>query len=124
MREWAHREAHRLVHRDLPEIAPVHIDELLHARVRWKPDERRGYESLRAVFLDDLIAMFIERRWRPVDAEWAYEDRVYDRKPNILPAGESLIWGLAKETGRFDKELRYPGEDDVYENPKMDALKL
>jgi len=31
---------------------------------------------------------------------------------------------LAKETGGFDKELRYPGEDDVYENPKMDALKL
>jgi hypothetical protein len=38
--------------------------------------------------------------------------------------GESLIWALAKQTGRFDHELRYPGEDDVYENPKMDALRL
>jgi hypothetical protein len=35
-----------------------------------------------------------------------------------------LIWALAKETGKFEKELRYPGEDDTYENPKMDALKL
>src|SRR5204863_5205238 len=56
LREWAHRETQRLVHRDLPEIAAVHIDELLHARVRWKPDEPRGNESLRAVFLDDLIS--------------------------------------------------------------------
>ncbi len=31
---------------------------------------------------------------------------------------------VAKETGKFEKELRYPGEDDVYENPKMDALRL
>jgi len=29
-----------------------------------------------------------------------------------------------RDTGRFDGELRYPGEDDVYKNPKMDALKL
>ena len=35
-----------------------------------------------------------------------------------------LIQALAKESGKFEKELRYPGEDDVYENPKMDALKL
>ncbi len=41
-----------------------------------------------------------------------------------LPAGESLLWALAKETGKFENELRYPGEDDVYENPKMDELKL
>jgi hypothetical protein len=30
----------------------------------------------------------------------------------------------AKESGKFEKELWYPGEDDVYENPEMDALKL
>jgi hypothetical protein len=42
--------------------------------------------------------------------EWAYADRVYDRQPKVVPAGESLIWAMAKEMGRFDKELRYPGE--------------
>ena len=82
------------------------------------------HNALNALFLDDVIAMFVKKGWKPVDAEWAYADGVYDRQPNVVPAGEGLIWALAKETGRFDKELRYPGEDDVYENPKMDALKL
>jgi peptidoglycan-N-acetylglucosamine deacetylase len=82
------------------------------------------HNVLNALFLDDLIAMFVARGWRPVDAQYAYADPVYDRQPRCLPAGESLIWGLAKETGHFESQLRYPGEDDVYENPKMDALKL
>jgi peptidoglycan/xylan/chitin deacetylase (PgdA/CDA1 family) len=82
------------------------------------------HSALNAMFLGDLIGMFVARGWNPIDAKWAYTDPVYDRQPNILPAGESLVWALAKETGKFDKELRYPGEDDVYENPKMDALKI
>jgi peptidoglycan/xylan/chitin deacetylase (PgdA/CDA1 family) len=82
------------------------------------------HKALNAFFLNDLIAMFIAKGWMAVNAEYAYEDPVYDRQPNIVPAGESLIWALAKESGRFTQELRYPGEDDTYENPKMDALKL
>ena len=82
------------------------------------------HNLLNALFLDDLIALFMARGWKPVDASRAYADPVYDRQPKILPAGESLIWALAKESGKFEGELRYPGEDDVYENPKMDALKL
>jgi peptidoglycan-N-acetylglucosamine deacetylase len=82
------------------------------------------HNALNALYLDDLIEMFLAKGWRPVDAAFAYEDPVYDRQPNILPAGESLIWALAKETGRFESELRYPGEDDVYENPRLDSLKL
>ena len=82
------------------------------------------HNALNAMHLDDLIAMFKQRGWNTIDAEQAYADPVYDRQPNILPAGEGLIWALAKETGKFEKELRYPGEDDTYENPKMDALKL
>ncbi|HME35814.1 MAG TPA: polysaccharide deacetylase family protein [Candidatus Sulfotelmatobacter sp.] len=82
------------------------------------------HNALNALFLDDLITMFKKKGWKPVDAEYAYKDDVYDRQPKILPAGESLIWALAKENGKFEKELRYPGEDDVYENPHMDALHL
>jgi peptidoglycan/xylan/chitin deacetylase (PgdA/CDA1 family) len=82
------------------------------------------HNALNAHFVGDLIAMFIENGWKPVDAEYAYRDAIYDRLPRILPAGESLIWALAKESGKFDDVLRYPGEDDVYENPKMDALGL
>ncbi len=82
------------------------------------------HNTLNALFLDDLMAMFGAKGWKLIDAEVAYGDPVYERQPKILPAGESLIWALAKESGRFESELRYPGEDDVYENPKMDALKL
>jgi peptidoglycan/xylan/chitin deacetylase (PgdA/CDA1 family) len=82
------------------------------------------HSALNALFLDDLIGMFIAKGWKPIDAKRAYADPVYDLQPKILPAGEGLIWALAKESGRFEKELRYPGEDDVYENPKMDALGL
>ena len=82
------------------------------------------HNALNALFLDQLIQMFIEKRWKPVNALHAYADRVYDLQPKTLPAGESLIWALAKESGKFDSELRYPGEDDVYENPKMDELGL
>jgi peptidoglycan/xylan/chitin deacetylase (PgdA/CDA1 family) len=82
------------------------------------------HSGLNALFLGDLIAMFRRNRWRTVDAEYAYRDPVYDRQPKTLPAGESLVWALAKETGKFEKELRYPGEDDVYENPRMNALHL
>jgi peptidoglycan-N-acetylglucosamine deacetylase len=82
------------------------------------------HNALNALFLDDLIALFVAKGWQPVDAEYAYRDPVYERQPQSLPAGESLIWALAKETGKFESELRYPGEDDTYENPKMDSLKL
>jgi hypothetical protein len=38
---------------------------------------------------------------------------VYEMEPNNLPAGESILWALAKEKGVIG--LRYPGEDDTYE---------
>jgi peptidoglycan/xylan/chitin deacetylase (PgdA/CDA1 family) len=82
------------------------------------------HRALNAFFLDDLIGMFRKHGWKPVDAEYAYQDKVYDEQPKTLPAGESLIWALAKQSGKFENELRYPGEDDVYENPRMDALHL
>ncbi|HMK30827.1 MAG TPA: polysaccharide deacetylase family protein [Terriglobales bacterium] len=82
------------------------------------------HNALNALFLEQLIGMFVDNGWRPVDAQYAYGDPLYDLQPKTLPAGESLIWALAKESGQFEPELRYPGEDDVYENPKMDALRL
>ncbi len=82
------------------------------------------HNALNALFLGDLITMFRSKGWKPVDADYAFKDDVYDRQPKTLPAGESLVWALAKESGKFEKELRYPGEDEVYENPRMDTLKL
>ena len=44
--------------------------------------------------------------------------------PDIVPAGESIIWGLARESGKFDDVIRYPAEDSPYEEEKMNKLGL
>ncbi|HEV2913165.1 MAG TPA: polysaccharide deacetylase family protein [Pyrinomonadaceae bacterium] len=82
------------------------------------------YNLLNALFLGDLLRMFESKGWRVIDAGRAFEDPVFASAPNIMPAGESIIWALAKETGRFDELLRYPGEDGDYEKEQMDRLGL
>jgi peptidoglycan-N-acetylglucosamine deacetylase len=82
------------------------------------------YNVLNSYFLGDVIAMFQSQGWELVDAEQAFQDDVFRAEPDTAPAGESLVWALAKETGRYENLLRYPGEDDVYEKPKLDALGL
>lgn len=76
--------------------------------------------ELNAAFLPDLIAMFRAKGWTVVDAREAFQDPVFKRQPATLPAGESLLWSLAKE--RAFHGLRYPAEDGDYEKPVLDAL--
>jgi hypothetical protein len=82
------------------------------------------YNLLNSLFLADALDTFRERGWRVIDAAEAFRDPIFLRAPKTIPAGESLLWALAKETGKFDTLLRYPGEDDVYEKPKLDGLGL
>ena len=82
------------------------------------------YNLLNSLFLGALLTMFRSKGWGIIEAEEAFADTVFNRQPNIAPAGESLIWALAKETGRFEGRLRYPGEDDTYEKPLLGRLAL
>jgi peptidoglycan/xylan/chitin deacetylase (PgdA/CDA1 family) len=82
------------------------------------------HNLLNALFLDDLIKMFKDKGWKVIDADVAFRDPIFKMTPNTLPAGESLIWALAKETGRYDNQLHYPGEDESYEKKAMDKLGL
>ena len=82
------------------------------------------YNLINTLFLGDALAMFRKRGWEPISAADAFQDEVFTRAPKNVPAGESLIWALAKETGKFEAVLRYPGEDDVYEKPILDQLGL
>jgi hypothetical protein len=82
------------------------------------------YNTLNALVLPDVMAAFETAGWQWIDASLAYQDEVFHSLPKTLPAGESLIWALAAETGRFKTRLRYPGEDGVYEEAKMNALGL
>jgi peptidoglycan/xylan/chitin deacetylase (PgdA/CDA1 family) len=82
------------------------------------------FNPLNALVLPDVMNAFETAGWQWIDASTAFEDPIFRSQPQTLPAGESLVWAIAKETGRFESRLRYPGEDDVYEKPKMDALGL
>ncbi|HJS24068.1 MAG TPA: polysaccharide deacetylase family protein [Pyrinomonadaceae bacterium] len=82
------------------------------------------FNLLNGLFLGDLIGMFRSKGWQPIDAEQAYSDQVFLAKPKVLPAGESIVWSLAKEKGKIAKSLRYPAEDGEYEIARMDKLGL
>lgn len=75
-----------------------------------------------ALFLGDLIKMYEAKGWKVIDADKAFSDPIYASLPKNIPAGESLIWALAKEKG--DTSLRYPAEDSRYEEEEMKALNL
>lgn len=76
--------------------------------------------ELNAAFLPDLIAMFRAKGWRVVDAKEAFDQPLLQTRPDVLPAGESLLWSLAKAAGL--PGLRYPAEDGAYEKPLLDAF--
>jgi hypothetical protein len=82
------------------------------------------HNVLNELFLSDVLDMFKSKGWKLISAEDAFTDSVFSAAPNLVPAGQSIIWALAKESGKFNDILRYPGEDDVYEKPKMDKLSL
>lgn len=82
------------------------------------------FNLLNGLFLNDLIEMFKSKGWRPIDAEEAFTDPVFSAKPKVLPAGESIVWSLAKEKGTIAKSLRYPAEDGEFETARMNKLGL
>ena len=82
------------------------------------------FNLLNGLFLGDLIEMFKSKGWQPIDAEEAFADPVFSAMPKIVPAGNSIVWSLAKEKGTIAKSLRFPAEDSQYENARMDKLKL
>ncbi|MEI6090761.1 MAG: polysaccharide deacetylase family protein [bacterium] len=77
------------------------------------------HSLLNALFLDDILAMFKKNGWELVDVDKAYQDEFYQTPPNIVPAGESIIWAKAKQTGRYEDILRYPAEDSEYEKDSL-----
>jgi peptidoglycan/xylan/chitin deacetylase (PgdA/CDA1 family) len=80
------------------------------------------HNLINALFLKDVIQMFNEKGWTLIDSEVAFKDPVYGVHPDTLPAGESILWALAKQ--KVVPGLRSPGEDDVYEKPILDRLQL
>ncbi len=82
------------------------------------------FNLLNGLFLSDVIAMLKSKGWQAIDAEEAFKDPVFSARPKVLPAGESIVWSIAKEKGTIAKSLRYPAEDGEYENARMNKLGL
>ena len=77
-----------------------------------------------ALFLGDLIEKFKEKGWEVTNADKAYQDQIFDNIPKSDFAGESLIYSLAKQSGKYQESLRFPAEDSRYEKDKMNKLGL
>jgi peptidoglycan/xylan/chitin deacetylase (PgdA/CDA1 family) len=82
------------------------------------------FNLLNSLFLGDVLSSFEQTGWQIIDADVAFSNKSFQRQPDTAPAGESLVWALAKETGRYENKLRYPGEDDAYEKPILDRQGL
>jgi peptidoglycan/xylan/chitin deacetylase (PgdA/CDA1 family) len=77
------------------------------------------HNLLNAMFLGELINFFKVKGWELISVSDAFKDEVFSLQPDILPAGESIVWAMAKETGKYENVLRYPGEDGVYEEDSL-----
>lgn len=78
--------------------------------------------AINAAFLNDVIQTFQAHDWQLIDSEQAYSDALYQKHAKILPAGESIIWSLAKQKGHVN--LRYPAEDAPYEQENLKRFEL
>ena len=82
------------------------------------------FNLLNGLFLNDLLEMYKAKGWQLVDAEEAFTDPVFSSQPKVLPAGESIVWSLAKEKGTIPMSQRYPAEDGESEIARMNKLGL
>jgi peptidoglycan/xylan/chitin deacetylase (PgdA/CDA1 family) len=78
--------------------------------------------ALNAAALPEVIEAFRNKGWHFVSARSAFEDPLYLMQPDTVPAGESIVWALAKQRGAED--LRDPAEDAAYERPILRKLGL
>ena len=78
--------------------------------------------TINAMFLGDAISMFRAHGWEIIAPAQAWRDPVYAQPPDVLPAGESVVWSLAKQAQASG--LRYPAEDGDYEKARLEALGL
>ena len=97
----------------------AYYDNLARAVIGRSPAHvmRLHTNALNAAALPEVIEGFRNRGWHFVATRTAFEDPLYTMQPMTLPAGESIIWALAKERGVDG--LRDPPEDAAYERPLL-----
>lgn len=78
------------------------------------------HNLINALFLGDAIQAFKAVGWKTISAKEAFQDPLYAMEPSTLPAGESILWSLAK--GKGIEKLRHPAEDGQYEKTIIDGI--
>ncbi|RKG34670.1 polysaccharide deacetylase family protein [Acinetobacter tianfuensis] len=78
--------------------------------------------AINAAFLTDAVRSFQQHGWDFISAKQALQDPLYQQTSQNLPAGESIIWSIAKTQG--NTSLRYPAEDAPYETDNLERFNL
>lgn len=77
------------------------------------------HSLLNALFLDDILLALKQNGWTIINAGDAFTDPVYQQQTGNVPAGESILWQLARQDKRWAEGLRYPAEDGAYEKAPL-----
>lgn len=67
------------------------------------------HNFINASFLGELLIHFKKYGWELINASDAFKDEIYSSQPQILPAGESLVWALAKRNRKIRIQVKIPG---------------
>lgn len=78
--------------------------------------------DLAALFLSDLVQTLRASGWNIISVDEAWKDPITNMKPKALPAGNSILRGLAKDKGIPAKETTTPAEDEDYIDSIFDKL--
>jgi peptidoglycan/xylan/chitin deacetylase (PgdA/CDA1 family) len=79
------------------------------------------FNLVSALYLGDLLDALRDDGWSIASAGAAYQDEVYRRQPDVLPAGDSLVWACAQETRRALPKA--PVETDAWLQREFAALR-
>src|SRR5262245_20335292 len=79
------------------------------------------FNLLSALYLGDLLDALRDDGWSIARVSAVYQDDVFQRQPDVLPAGDSLVWACAQETRRALPKA--PVETDAWLQRQFAALK-
>ncbi len=73
--------------------------------------------AINGQFLGEIILALESKGWKIINATDAYTNPLYKNFSSNIPAGESIIWSIAKSQNI--ENLRYPAEDAPYERENL-----
>jgi peptidoglycan-N-acetylglucosamine deacetylase len=79
------------------------------------------FNLLSALYLGDLLDALRDDGWVIARVSAVYQDDVFQRQPDVLPAGDSLVWACAQEAHRVLPKA--PAENDAWLRRQFAALR-